>query len=43
MTIKWKNAFVCYFFGNAISFVKNNFSNFFYKIRAKQAQGADKL
>lgn len=38
--LKWNNVFLCYVEGNAISLVKKRFSNLFYRIRAKEAQGA---
>lgn len=36
----WNNVVLCYLEGKVISFVKNHFSNIFYRIRAKIAQGA---
>lgn len=41
--IRWNNVTLCYIEGNVISFVKNKFSNIFYRIRAKEAQGAKTL
>lgn len=40
MPMRCGNATLCYVEGNVISFVKKRFSNTFYRIRAKEAQGA---
>lgn len=38
--LRLDNVTLCYLEGTAISFVKNRFSNLFYRIRAREAQGA---
>lgn len=42
LPLKWRNVILCYIEGVFISFVKENFSNLFYRIRAKEAQGVSK-
>lgn len=42
LPLKWRNVSLCYIEGVLISFVKTYFSNLFYQIRAKEAQGANR-
>lgn len=42
LPMKWNSVVLCYAEGTFISAVKKNFSNAFYRIRAKEAQGVGK-